>query len=427
MYPVNLTIDICCSVIMAILVGYQVTQNRLKSNRLNLSFLMVCVFNLLMLLGDMPNWSCEGKTSLPAVIALYTGTTVYFAASALLLLFFTSYIMEFPAQKVEGMGVLWRLSVLLAAVQIACSVLSPFTGWYFFITEQNIYQRGSLFYLSQAIPLSLYLIDIRVIAAARRQLRKKEILFLLSYVILPIAAEAIQIANYGIALVNAAATFATLLIFVNIQWDRELMMQAREKELAQARIDIMISQIQPHFLYNTLTTIRQLCDIDPKLAKESIRDFAYFLRGNMDSLTNKAPIPFEQELVHAEHYLKLEEQRFVGRLSVKTDTPVTHFSIPPLTLQPLVENAVRHGIMMRDEGGTLTIRTEETKDACIVTVSDDGVGFVPGTLSVDGSSHIGIRNVRERLQTMCGGTLKITSIPGKGTTATIVIPKEGEL
>ena len=227
----------------------------------------------------------------------------------------------------------------------------------------------------------------------------------------------------GIAVVNIGVALALLFILVNIQFEHEMLMKRQEQELGELHIDIMLSQIQPHFLYNTLTTIRQLCDIDPKLAKESIRDFSYFLRGNMNSLQSKVPIPFGQELSHSQHYLKLEQQRFIDRLSVKLDITVVDFSIPPLTLQPLVENAVRHGIIMRDEGGTITIKTEETENSYIVMVSDDGIGFSPDAIPTEGSSHIGIQNVRKRLQTMCSGTLEIISVPGKGTTATITIPK----
>lgn len=230
----------------------------------------------------------------------------------------------------------------------------------------------------------------------------------------------------GIAVVNVGVTLALLFIFVNIQSERDLLIKQQEKELGELHIDIMLSQIQPHFLYNTLTTLRQLCDIDPKLAKESIRNFSYFLRANMDSLTSKAPIPFEQELKHTENYLSLEQLRFQSRLHIIYEITVRDFSIPSLTLQPIVENAVRHGVLRREEGGTITIRTEETDELYQIIVSDDGVGFVSSQDKTDGHTHVGISNVQERLSAMCGGTLVIQSKTGMGTTAAITIPKENE-
>ena len=228
----------------------------------------------------------------------------------------------------------------------------------------------------------------------------------------------------GVAVVNIGVALALLFILVNIQFEHELLLKRQEKELAEQRIDMMLSQIQPHFLYNTLTTIRQLCDVDPQKAKAAIRDFSLFLRGNMDSLNSKAPIPFEQELSHVEHYLALEQQRFQERLHVVYEIAARDFSIPPLTMQPIVENAVHHGVLKREEGGTVTVKTEETSDAYLVTVSDDGVGFRPDMRPPDdGRTHIGIENVRGRLSALCGGTLTLHSEAGVGTTALLAIPK----
>lgn len=239
----------------------------------------------------------------------------------------------------------------------------------------------------------------------------------------------------GIAVVNLGVALALLFILVNIQFEHEITLRRQEKELAELRIDIMLSQIQPHFLYNVLTAIRKLCEIDPVRAGESVSAFSKFLRANMDSLTNKAPIPFEQELEHVRSYLYLEQQRFGDRLHVSYDIQAINFCIPPLTLQPIAENAVRHGIRRKEDGGTLTIRSEERGDAFIVTVTDDGAGFSPEKKNrpaeISGEekekkTHVGIKNVRDRLLALCKGEIEIRSIPEKGTTVTISIPKEKE-
>ena len=200
-------------------------------------------------------------------------------------------------------------------------------------------------------------------------------------------------------------------------------MERQVKELAEQRIDIMLSQIQPHFLYNSLTTIRRLCDNDPQKAKETIKDFSMFLRANMNSLKSKAPIPFEQELTHVRNYLTLEQQRFQERLNVIYDIQSEDFYLPPLTLQPIVENAVRHGVLKREDGGTITIRTSETEKGHIIIVEDDGVGI--GTMDEkDGHAHIGVENVRGRLNALCNGTLELQGKVGFGTIMTITLPKE---
>ena len=245
----------------------------------------------------------------------------------------------------------------------------------------------------------------------------------LSYIILPLTAELIQALNYGIALLNTAITISLFLIFVNLQSERELLLIQREQELKDSQISIMLGQIQPHFLYNTLITIRQLCDIDPKTAKLAMREFAGFLKGNMDSLSSRMPIPIIKEINHVKHYLYLEKQRFQGRLHVKYEILEWDFSIPSLTVQTLVENAVIHGILSKQEGGTVTIHTESDEESYIVRISDDGVGFDPNRAFSDGSRHIGIENVKKRLEVLCHGNMVINSIPGKGTDVVIKIPK----
>ena len=221
--------------------------------------------------------------------------------------------------------------------------------------------------------------------------------------------------------VNSMATnIKTLFIEQKLKQEK---ISELEGELVQKQISIMLSQIQPHFLYNTLSAIRELCLIDPKTASQTVEDFSIYLRGNLDSLSITNMIPFEKELKHVETYLALEKKRFAHKLNITHDITVRDFSLPALTLQLVVENAVRHGVTKRSKGGTVAVRTEETETGYMITVIDDGVGFDPGEKKQDGRSRVGIENVRSRLASMCGGTLDIRSKPGDGTTAVITIPK----
>jgi sensor histidine kinase YesM len=200
--------------------------------------------------------------------------------------------------------------------------------------------------------------------------------------------------------------------------------RAMEHELAQSKISTMISQIQPHFMYNTLAVIKHLCDTDPQTAKETIIEFSNYLRGNLDSLSQIELIPFDKELAHTETYLKIEKKRFDDMLNINYDIKVRDFCLPALTLQPIVENAVRYGVTKKEDGGTVTISTEETDNAFIIAVTDDGVGFdTQNQQTQNGRRHIGIENVRNRIFSMCGGTIDIQSKPGEGTKAVISIPK----
>ena len=205
-------------------------------------------------------------------------------------------------------------------------------------------------------------------------------------------------------------------------------MEAEQKviraQLQENRIAIMISQIQPHFIYNTLGTIQQLCKEDPQQAANLVHSFSVYLRGNFSELDNTAPIRFTKELDHVRCYTDIELVRFPD-MTVEYDIQTDGFLLPALAVQPLVENAIKHGLMGREEGGTVTVTAYETETHYCVKVADDGVGFDENQ-PLDRRKHVGIRNVRERLQIMCGGTLTVESQPGVGTTALIQIPKEGK-
>ena len=205
-------------------------------------------------------------------------------------------------------------------------------------------------------------------------------------------------------------------------------MEAEQKliraQLQENRIAIMISQIQPHFIYNTLGTIQQLCKEDPEQASRLVQNFSVYLRGNFSELDNTVPIRFAKELEHIRCYTEIELIRFPD-MTVRYDIQTEEFLLPALTVQPLVENDIKHGLMGLEEGGTVTISAYEEQDDYCIVVSDDGVGFDVAALT-DTKKHIGIRNVRERLQAMCGGSLTIESQPGTGTRVLIRIPKEGK-
>lgn len=194
-------------------------------------------------------------------------------------------------------------------------------------------------------------------------------------------------------------------------------------ELEQSRIAVMLSQIQPHFLYNSLTSVMDLCDTNPIQAKSAIADFADYLRGNLSFLKTENLISFRTELEHIEKYLRLEKLRFQDELEIVYDIQVKDFMLPSLSVQPLIENAVKHGVGQKIGGGTVEIQTYETEDDYVIRIIDDGVGFAEGEYANDDGTHIGIENTKKRLKLMANAWLEIESKIGEGTTACILIPK----
>ena len=205
---------------------------------------------------------------------------------------------------------------------------------------------------------------------------------------------------------------------------KELEMERIElnAELAKSRIATMMSQIRPHFIYNTLGSIEQLCEIDPPKAGVLVHDFAKYLRGNFGELDNPTPILMSQEMDHVHHYVSIENVRFPD-MTFLFEMNSDDFRIPALTIQPIVENAIKHGLMKLPNGGTIRVVSYETETDYCVKVEDDGVGFDTNLL-IDERKHVGLRNIRERLKAMVNGTIEIESTVGEGTTVHIKIPKE---
>ena len=227
---------------------------------------------------------------------------------------------------------------------------------------------------------------------------------------------------------SACMFFIALMIVLYLVDSLDYYKQAQKtaelkRELSELNTTLMISQIQPHFLYNALNTIKYMTKKDPKTAEKAIVKFSNYLRANMDSLTQKEPIPFTKELEHVKNYIDIEQLRFGERLTIEYDIEVDAFTIPPLTIQPIVENAIKHGVNQKPEGGTVRISTREAEKAFVVIVSDNGVGYDVNQTLDDGRSHVGIKNIKKRLRTMLGATVETSSVIGEGTDVTITIPK----
>lgn len=193
------------------------------------------------------------------------------------------------------------------------------------------------------------------------------------------------------------------------------------------------AQIQPHFLFNTLNAVAALSEVDTERMRALLEAFGNFLRNKFQFQNIDALVPIEDELSLVRSYLYIEKERFEGRLRVAWETDeCEHLSIPPLTIQPLVENAVRHGIMKRKNGGTVTIRVTDFGLYAEITVADDGYGMDKDTVQrllvrqFGKPSGIGLLNTDLRLRRHYGRGLQINSVPGNGTSISFIVFKQNE-
>ena len=199
---------------------------------------------------------------------------------------------------------------------------------------------------------------------------------------------------------------------------RELAIQ--ERKLTDSRIKVMMSQIRSHFIFNVLATISTYCKLDPKQADKALITFSRYLRRNIQNIEEEGLIDFHTELEQVKDYVALEQLRFADRIIFDTDIETTSFQIPPLTIQPIVENAIKHGIIEHGKSGVITLATRKNADFIEITIADNGVGFDLKLLKK--SESVGIRNVRYRVENMLNAMISYDSTIGEGTTVIIKIP-----
>ncbi|MBR1534748.1 MAG: histidine kinase [Ruminococcus sp.] len=315
---------------------------------------------------------------------------------------------------------------ILLAFNAAVYLTGTFSHIPFYIDENNHFQ-GGLPYIGQTKFVVSFILLFHLIYCTVSEYRKKKtwIWIPVANVVLVMAAVFMDISplyrDYPVSYLTISIVCCGLFYYIWLHL--EFVKEHENALMAEQRIKLMMSQIQPHFLYNSLSSISELCETDPKKAQQMTDDFSEYLRYNLTALNSEKLISFEKQLEQTEIYLKIEKTRFEDRVNAVYEIEATDFEVPTLTIQPLVENAVRHGICKRQRGGTVTIRSYETEHEYVIEIADDGVGFDTESIAKDGETHVGLENVRARLAYF-GNTLEIKSVLNTGTIATIKVPKK---
>ena len=315
---------------------------------------------------------------------------------------------------------LWWLTAVNAAIYAS----ALFSGTAFQITEENQFVRGPLGYSCHILCIGLLILLVYESLQKSRQKKAVSCVILLlnaSLILLAAAWDRTQssgpISCLTVVMVSSCL-FYYLWLHMQSAYAHELALEAEQ------RIQIMMTQIQPHFLFNTLSTIQALCRIDPEKAFETTEKFGTYLRMNIDSLSQASLIPFQKELEHTKIYADIEMIRF-PYIHISYDIQEDDFELPALSVQPIVENAIRHGVRGR-YNGSVKIVTRSEENEIVIAVTDNGKGFDPDEAETAEGTHIGLRNVRERIGMLCGGTLSIESSEGSGCTVSIRLPRRKE-
>jgi len=354
----------------------------------------------------------------------------------LTLLFATTYIIKLALFMHIARSLKLKVSdnymVLVAGVFLVCVFVPQF------LTEIIYDSVNYMFLQAVSYILDIYLVYKVSVEVANKKRFAKSFLIASCILIASLIVDNYYINGYISKNVEfifpvAGTVFILMLLIIQIvrigeAYVAELHAAELKEELADINMRLMLSQIKPHFLYNALNTIKYLIKKDPKTAEQVVVKFSKYLRANMDSLTQKTPLPVEKELDHVANYTDIEKHRFGDRLNVVYDIGCKDFVILPLTIQPIVENAIKHGINQKPEGGTVTIKTYEDDDFFYVDVSDDGIGFDVNQKpdENDERSHVGVNNIKVRLKEMLNATIKVESTVGIGTKVLVKIPKNDE-
>ena len=305
--------------------------------------------------------------------------------------------------------------VLLAVIQV--------TDSFYRVTPDNQFIRGPLWALCMIPFVVIMVLNISGLIRRRKKLSKKHFNALLIYLLSMTAAIIFHMfSDVELFVILCMALFA-MIMFALILSDNIEQYTKQQRQIAHQRASVMILQMRPHFIYNTMTTIYYLCKQDADKAQQVTLDFTDYLRKNFTAIASENPVPFADELKHTQAYLAVEQAQHEDMLVVEYDTPHTNFRVPPLTLQPLVENAVKHAMDPDGDPLHIYVKTRQTEKGSEIIVENTGADFDP--VADDNEPHIALNNIRNRLEMMCGGTLTVSPRDGGGTVVKVTIPASG--
>ena len=414
---INIALDSFALVVLAIIFLACINEHVSRKGNTSKPFMSLLSFIAIALSADLISWIAEGHVELSWLII--TSNTVASCASYVAIICFMCYLRENLLEKTKLLSATIWIFGILGVASIIIMLSNAFNGFVYEVDELGHYVRIENFTMSVLyllFPLLSLLVTVLIVLLAQETPKNTRIPFII-YAVFPMVGVILDYSYHGLSLTYIGLVVSVLIIYTNIYYQKQRLIEKQKTAL-------MMSQINPHFMYNTLSTIASMCDISPKQAKNLTIDFSTYLRQNISTLTTNDLISFEQEMKHVECYLKIEKARFGDRLNVLYSTQCQDFYLPALTIQPLVENAVKHGITKKSRGGTIRILSYSTEYSYIVEIIDDGVGFDTSKRLDDGKEHIGFENVKKRISRMCKGNVAIKSTVGVGTRVTVDIPKK---
>lgn len=372
--------------------------------------------NAILLLFDSLAYIYRGNVSTLGWYMTRISNLMVFLLEYAMLSLMATYVYRMIKNRGGDSDFRWVIAIYIGhAFGVLLVLISQFTGIYYAFDATNHYYRNTGWYIGAGIMYLSFTICAYKAVKNRKVLTTGERHSMYLYVFFPMFTTVVQFFIYGISFINLAITLSLLAIYVTY-------VVHQIYAHADLQRNMLLGQMQPHFVYNSLATIRSLIMEDPELAVESIDHFSSYLRGSVRLMDGQQLIPFETEMELVDNYLYMEKRRFGEKLHIVKSIGIVDFQVPPLSIQTLVENAIRHGIRGRIGPGTLWIRTEEVDGRIHIIIEDDGVGFDVKEIKNQDGLHIGVENTRRRIETTLHGTFSIKSEIGNGTLVEIILP-----
>ena len=383
---------------------------------------LVAVFSLLTAytVSNLVLWNIPEEKGGRYVFASYLFLFCESLFSSMILPVLNSFLL-FCAGKHQRKNPFVYITVSLWVVYFILLVIAQFTKWIYYYTPDNEYYRGPLYHFL-LVPLELQMaVNLFALFRYHTELSRRYCIAFNVFFMVPLLCMVVQMFYSEVQMAvlgSAVSALIMLYIIVLDQMDRQI---AQVREITNQKASINVLQMRPHFIYNTMMSIYYLCEQDPGKAQQVTLDFTSYLRKNFTAIVSEDTIPFRDELEHTHAYLAVEQVRHEDKIFVEFDTPHMQFRLPPLTLQPIVENAVKHGMDPDGDPLHISVKTRRTNDGSEIIIENDGASYDPA----DGDEpHIALNNIRQRLEMMCNGKLEITPCEGGGTSVRITIPSE---
>ena len=313
---------------------------------------------------------------------------------------------------IHTVGLLWSIYVGILSMTL-------FNDRIYYFTPDNVYHRGPYYVLLMVPPMIIMTLIFIELLKRKNDLTGKQFCAMLTYILIAVICVPVQIMFQGIMVIVLGTSVAGIIMFILLMSEQVDMSIKKSEKLADQRVQLLTLQMSPHFICNTLLSIYYLCDDDKDKAQKTILDFTDYLRKNYTAMTKDTIVPFSDELEHARAYAAVEKVRYEDMLDVVFDIKDEDFMLPPLTLQPLVENSVKHGIDPAGNVLNILVRAERSEEGYVVTVEDNGSD--KGRSGPEGT-HVAVKNITNRLKMMCNGSLELIKKDGGGAVVRIVIP-----